>query len=287
MLLLSSHSLVKRGFVQKEVRQALDLLDEVPDSQIFLIPLRLEYCTPEHDRLRALQWVDLLQMWEAGVDRLRAVFSFVPPETHQAAASDRFRRGWRLEALDSELWSELAAVLALGGTLESDSTFVAPYVFSRWPASYDAFDYLAVIASNVRVRAEPSSTAPILRRVSFEVVQRGPKNPQAPDTCRARGLGAHPVWARKLATWPANFSGVRSATARCLSAVAPVDYDDSYRRRLNRRRRASVHLDRRALGYALGLEAVLAGVARSGGPTARWGPGPGRCSCRASSSCSS
>ena len=85
---------------------------------------------------------------------------------------DAFRRRWRLTEPDSELWSELATVLALGGTFQNDSTFVAPYTFSRWPAEYDAFDYLAVVGSGVRVRGEPSLTAPVLTRLGFEVVQR-------------------------------------------------------------------------------------------------------------------
>lgn len=89
-----------------------------------------------------------------------------------------FRRLWRLEAPDSEVWRELTAVLALGGTFENESTFVAPYVFSRWPSHYDAFDYLAVIASDVRVRSAPSSTAPVVTKVSFEVVQRARTAPK-------------------------------------------------------------------------------------------------------------
>ena len=38
MVLLSSHSVSKRGFVRKELKKALDILDELPPSQIFLIP---------------------------------------------------------------------------------------------------------------------------------------------------------------------------------------------------------------------------------------------------------
>jgi len=90
-----------------------------------------------------------------------------------------FRRLWRLEAPESEVWGELTAVLALGGTFENESTFVAPYVFSRWPSRYDAFEYLAVIASDVRVRSEPSSTAPVVTGVSFQVVRRARTAPEA------------------------------------------------------------------------------------------------------------
>ncbi|MGC1931965.1 MAG: toll/interleukin-1 receptor domain-containing protein, partial [Candidatus Nitrosopolaris sp.] len=42
--LLSSNSVDKRGFVQKEFKFALEVLDEVPESQIFVIPARLNEC---------------------------------------------------------------------------------------------------------------------------------------------------------------------------------------------------------------------------------------------------
>lgn len=64
----SSHAVVcltrstteKRGFVQKELRWALEEASHQPESQIFVIPVRLEPCEiPEH--LRDLQHVDLFQ----------------------------------------------------------------------------------------------------------------------------------------------------------------------------------------------------------------------------------
>jgi hypothetical protein len=112
-----------------------------------------------------------------------ALLEAVAPEIRNSFGGDNgasdFRTRWRLQDPGSELWPELAAVLALGGTFENDSTFVAPYVFTRFPDSLDAFEYVAVIGENVRVRAEPALTAPILARVSFEVVGRARKPPRA------------------------------------------------------------------------------------------------------------
>jgi hypothetical protein len=55
---LSSRSVTKEGFVQKEIRIALDTADEKLDETIFIIPARLEDCdVPE--RLKRFQWVDL------------------------------------------------------------------------------------------------------------------------------------------------------------------------------------------------------------------------------------
>lgn len=44
VLCLSKHSCSKTGFVQKEIREALEMLQMVPDGKIFLIPMRLDDC---------------------------------------------------------------------------------------------------------------------------------------------------------------------------------------------------------------------------------------------------
>lgn len=54
---LSQGAASKRGYIQKEIRYALDVADEQPEETIFIIPLRLEECdVPE--RLSRWQWVN-------------------------------------------------------------------------------------------------------------------------------------------------------------------------------------------------------------------------------------
>jgi hypothetical protein len=54
---LSTISGSKEGYIQKEIRQALDVLDEKPDGTIFVIPLRLDECEIPQ-RLKKFHWVD-------------------------------------------------------------------------------------------------------------------------------------------------------------------------------------------------------------------------------------
>lgn len=68
--LISTRSSVKRGYVQKEIIRALDLLEQIPENQIFLIPARLDECEPAHGALKGVQWVDLFPSWETGVERI-------------------------------------------------------------------------------------------------------------------------------------------------------------------------------------------------------------------------
>jgi hypothetical protein len=55
---LSKSSIGKAGYVQREIKQALDVADEQPEGRIFIIPVRLEECDVPQ-RLARWQWVNL------------------------------------------------------------------------------------------------------------------------------------------------------------------------------------------------------------------------------------
>lgn len=103
-----------------------------------------------------------------------------------------FRRLWRPEAPDSALWATLAEVLALGGRFGDDGSFTAPYVFTDFPPDADAYDHVAVIGRDLRLRAAPSADAPVVGAASFEVL---PTDPRAP---RAEGWAALRVDGRRV-----------------------------------------------------------------------------------------
>jgi SOS-response transcriptional repressor LexA len=60
LVCLSNSSTTKEGYVQKEIRFALDIAGEKPEGTIFLIPVRLENCSVPN-RISRFQWVDLFQ----------------------------------------------------------------------------------------------------------------------------------------------------------------------------------------------------------------------------------
>ena len=64
---LSANSVNRRGFLQREIKDALDIWQEMLEDDIYLIPVRLEDCeAPES--LRKFQWVNLFE--EDGWTRL-------------------------------------------------------------------------------------------------------------------------------------------------------------------------------------------------------------------------
>jgi outer membrane protein assembly factor BamD (BamD/ComL family) len=64
---LSNKSITKEGYVQKEIKFALDIATEKPEGTIFLIPARLEECNVPL-QFASWQWVDLFE--SDGYERL-------------------------------------------------------------------------------------------------------------------------------------------------------------------------------------------------------------------------
>jgi hypothetical protein len=85
IVFLSRRSTTKEGFVQKEIRQALDVADEKPPGTVFLIPALIEQCVLP-DRLSSLHAVSLSDegAYEALIDSLSA-------RAEQLAANKSFR----------------------------------------------------------------------------------------------------------------------------------------------------------------------------------------------------
>ena len=70
LILLSKKSTTKRGYINKEIRAALDILEELPECDVFIIPCRLEKCEPGHQKLNDLQRIDFFPSYERGIAKL-------------------------------------------------------------------------------------------------------------------------------------------------------------------------------------------------------------------------
>ncbi len=68
--LLSQNSVDKRGYVQKELKTALDVLDEFPSSKIYLIPVRINDCRLSNENILKIQWIDMFPSWKKGFEKI-------------------------------------------------------------------------------------------------------------------------------------------------------------------------------------------------------------------------
>jgi TIR domain-containing protein/SIR2-like protein len=72
--ILSSNSVERRGYVQKELKEALDILEEISYTKIFVIPVRLDDCKVSDRKVNVLHIVDMFPDWRQGFEKvLRAM----------------------------------------------------------------------------------------------------------------------------------------------------------------------------------------------------------------------
>jgi hypothetical protein len=93
VLLLSTRSVAKLGFYQREVREALRVLEGLPERQTFLIPARLDDCQVHFEQLAEIQYVDLFPDFLAGVAKIARVV-----EARKVRGPSQTRTGLSCEA---------------------------------------------------------------------------------------------------------------------------------------------------------------------------------------------
>lgn len=86
-----------------------------------------------------------------------------------------FIKFWKLDknAKSSEFWNEMDNVLSMGSAFydEKKTSHAYPYLFVTFPGDYDIYEYAAVTAKKVNVRKAPSSKAPVVETLDFEIVK--------------------------------------------------------------------------------------------------------------------
>ena len=105
LIFFSKTSVHKRGYVQKEFKLALQVLEEIPEGEIFIIPLRLDECEVP-DRFRHIHYVDLFEdgAYQKVLDAIGSSRSEPSPkqtpESSKAKAEQSIEKNW-LDLLES------------------------------------------------------------------------------------------------------------------------------------------------------------------------------------------
>jgi hypothetical protein len=69
------------------------------------------------------------------------------------------------------VWEDFELLLTQGGSLVGEG-FWAPYVYSAWPESHDAFASMAVTGENVPLYESADKNARVIATLSYDIVQR-------------------------------------------------------------------------------------------------------------------
>lgn len=84
---------------------------------------------------------------------------------------DAFHRYWKLDQpAQSRIWNELGKVLRLGVTRD-DPEFIAPYVFTKFPHTVDAFRYAAVTRAGAAMHESSSSSSKVVATTDYDIVE--------------------------------------------------------------------------------------------------------------------
>ena len=141
LALLSSSSVKRRGYVQKERKDALAILDEFPEDQPYLIPIRLDECELRSEKLCEIQYVDLFRGWNRGLQKILSTINSQPerPRTSGSAqlpAPYRYRCG--IVDLDNGL-TNLPEVCSLLNSIQNFFHFTHPSITlrNRRPRSFE------------------------------------------------------------------------------------------------------------------------------------------------------
>jgi len=120
ILLISKYSIGQRGFVQKEIREALDVLQEFPKNQIFIIPVRLDDTQPIDEELLELNWIDLYKDYYSGLESiLRSLTDLLPAPL--VISSNEDNQEMKVLKVDSKVlhkgeWIDTSKILMVGET---------------------------------------------------------------------------------------------------------------------------------------------------------------------------
>src|SRR4051794_4209830 len=132
-------------------------------------------CAPAPDRLCPADEAQSDPSFVAYRDQLRraidakdekALLALIDPDVRTSfggdAGVDSFRQTFK--------WDELKTILAMGGSFQEGS-FWAPYVFSKWPESSDAFEHVAALHADVPIHAKSFIESPVVKSVDWAILK--------------------------------------------------------------------------------------------------------------------
>jgi formylglycine-generating enzyme required for sulfatase activity len=137
IICLSNISVAKEGYVNREIRRALDIAQEKLEGAIYVIPLRLDDCTPSFEQLKKLHWLDY----------------FTPNAHERLLKSLRARAealGIEIPGIGLEQGFQLPSSVSIGESLDlfrfieiqpqSNSKAAYPYWIGKYPVTNSLYE---------------------------------------------------------------------------------------------------------------------------------------------------
>lgn len=104
-----------------------------------------------------------------------AVVALADPKIRSSFGGDGGAADFRRNLGQPGVWEDFELLLTQGGSFVGEGSgrsFWAPYVFSAWPDSHDAFASLAITGENVPLLESADKNARVIATLSYDIVQR-------------------------------------------------------------------------------------------------------------------
>jgi len=107
---------------------------------------------------------------------------------------ETFRRQWKSNARDSQVWDLLDRLLSLGGTFYSSTLFALPYVYTRFPTDLDKLSHVVSVRAKAPLRQRPDPRGPEVGTLDYVILPL--TKPIAPPAILADPFAEvrHPDW---------------------------------------------------------------------------------------------
>lgn len=153
LVLLSDHSVSKTGYLQKEIREAVENAERMPEGRVFIIPVRLDECSVPA-RLSRWHWLDLFT--HGSYERLKRSLSQIAGVTPRRGRSIQRQRAYFQTALE-HLAYEICA-----SSFEIQLCRISPTAFALTNGHILVFGgkYLEMIFNSLRQQVPSSSVMP-------------------------------------------------------------------------------------------------------------------------------
>ncbi len=104
-----------------------------------------------------------------------AVVALADPKIRTSFGGGGGAADFRRSLTQPGVWEDFERLLTQGGSFRGEGTqrsFWAPYVYSAWPDSHDAFASLAITGENVPLLESADKNSRVIATLSYDIVQR-------------------------------------------------------------------------------------------------------------------
>lgn len=160
---LSSNSMTKKGYVQKELKTALNVIDLLPENRTYIMPVRIDDCLVKNRQLKRYHWIDVFpeNEYENGI---KAILKVVYPDNFILTSKSQDYEQKKQQEYGKKIVQEIYQGLIPREVPDIEGYEIYPYYEAAKELSGDYYDFfevdkytLAIVVADVSDKGLPGS----------------------------------------------------------------------------------------------------------------------------------